>query len=173
MLLVFRSELIQLVTVTQKEAESSYRELIKEQIYMYKNRWTFSLFLMCLTSCPTDEHSSASCVVIIISIYSFHSWLKVTEHLADRNLPVFTPGTKVTSDPPYGSIINVFLILLSLLHLTSAVFPPCSWRIKSGRWSRTSSRWVETTCRLTSRYWALTGPGLSVSGLQRRPGGAV
>ncbi|XP_075891151.1 exocyst complex component 7 isoform X13 [Nelusetta ayraudi] len=55
-----KSELIQLVTVTQKEAESSYRELIKEQIYMYKN-----------------------------------SWLKVTEHLAERNLPIFTPGTKL------------------------------------------------------------------------------
>lgn len=35
---IFRSELIQLVTVTQKEAEGSYRELIKEQIYLYKNR---------------------------------------------------------------------------------------------------------------------------------------
>lgn len=58
-LLGFRSELIQLVTVTQKEAESSYRELIKEQIYMYKNRWVFSvsLFLMCLRSCSTEQHA--------------------------------------------------------------------------------------------------------------------
>lgn len=45
-------------------------------------------------------------------------------------------------------------------HLTS-VSPPCSWRIKSGRWSRTSSRWVRrrtTICRLTGRYWPLTRP---------------
>ncbi|KAM9336686.1 exocyst complex component 7 isoform 7-T7 [Symphorus nematophorus] len=55
-----KSELIQLVTVTQKKAESSYRELIEQQIFMYKN-----------------------------------SWLKVTEHLADRNMPVFQPGTKL------------------------------------------------------------------------------
>lgn len=57
---VFRSELIQLVTVTQKKAESSYRELIEQQIQMYRS-----------------------------------SWLKVTEHLTDRNMPVFQPGTKV------------------------------------------------------------------------------
>ncbi|KAM8730329.1 exocyst complex component 7 isoform 11-T11 [Acanthopagrus schlegelii] len=55
-----KSELIQLVTVTQKKAESSYRELIEQQIYMYKS-----------------------------------SWHKVTEHLADRNMPVFQPGTKL------------------------------------------------------------------------------
>ena len=34
----FRSELIQLVTVTQKKAESSYRELIEQQIQMYQRR---------------------------------------------------------------------------------------------------------------------------------------
>ncbi|KAI3365712.1 hypothetical protein L3Q82_010149 [Scortum barcoo] len=55
-----KSELIQLVTVTQKKAENSYRELIEQQIYMYKS-----------------------------------SWLKVTEHLTDRNMPVFQPGTKL------------------------------------------------------------------------------
>ncbi|XP_070846226.1 exocyst complex component 7 isoform X7 [Chaetodon trifascialis] len=55
-----KSELIQLVTVTQKKAESSYRELIEQQIYMYKS-----------------------------------SWLKVLEHLTDRNMPVFQPGTKL------------------------------------------------------------------------------
>ncbi|TKS89361.1 Exocyst complex component 7 [Collichthys lucidus] len=55
-----KSELIQLVTVTQRKAESSYRELIEQQIYMYKS-----------------------------------SWLKVTEHLTDRNMPVFQPGTKL------------------------------------------------------------------------------
>ncbi|XP_030255782.1 exocyst complex component 7 isoform X9 [Sparus aurata] len=55
-----KSELIQLVTVTQKKAESSYRELIEQQIYMYKS-----------------------------------SWHKVTEHLTDRNMPVFQPGTKL------------------------------------------------------------------------------
>ncbi|XP_074518926.1 exocyst complex component 7 isoform X8 [Halichoeres trimaculatus] len=55
-----KSELIQLVTVTQKKAESSYRELIEQQIMMYKS-----------------------------------SWLKVTEHLTDRNMPVFQPGTKL------------------------------------------------------------------------------
>lgn len=55
-----KSELIQLVTVTQKKAETSYRELIEQQIYMYKS-----------------------------------SWVKVTEHLTDRNMPVFQPGTKL------------------------------------------------------------------------------
>ncbi|XP_059181044.1 exocyst complex component 7 isoform X8 [Centropristis striata] len=55
-----KSELIQLVTVTQKKAESSYRELIEQQIQMYQR-----------------------------------SWFKVTEHLADRNMPVFQPGTKL------------------------------------------------------------------------------
>ncbi|KAM6964440.1 exocyst complex component 7 isoform 2-T2 [Tautogolabrus adspersus] len=55
-----KSELIQLVTVTQRKAESSYRELIEQQIYMYKS-----------------------------------SWVKVTEHLTDRNMPVFQPGTKL------------------------------------------------------------------------------
>ncbi|KAF3853993.1 hypothetical protein F7725_014681 [Dissostichus mawsoni] len=54
------SELIQLVTVTQKKAEGSYRELIEQQIQMYQR-----------------------------------SWLKVTEHLTDRNMPVFQPGTKL------------------------------------------------------------------------------
>ncbi|XP_070707788.1 exocyst complex component 7 isoform X1 [Pempheris klunzingeri] len=55
-----KSELIQLVTVTQKKAESSYRELIEQQILTYKS-----------------------------------SWFKVTEHLTDRNMPVFQPGTKL------------------------------------------------------------------------------
>ncbi|XP_037319955.2 exocyst complex component 7 isoform X13 [Pungitius pungitius] len=55
-----KSELIQLVTVTQKKAESSYRELIEQQIQMYQN-----------------------------------SWLKVTEHLTNRNMPVFQPGAKL------------------------------------------------------------------------------
>ncbi|XP_019124568.1 exocyst complex component 7 isoform X3 [Larimichthys crocea] len=55
-----KSELIQLVTVTQRKAEGSYRELIEQQIFMYKS-----------------------------------SWLKVTEHLTDRNMPVFQPGTKL------------------------------------------------------------------------------
>ncbi|XP_023150453.2 exocyst complex component 7 isoform X13 [Amphiprion ocellaris] len=55
-----KSELIQLVTVTQKRAETSYRELIEQQIDTYQR-----------------------------------SWLKVTEHLTDRNMPVFQPGTKL------------------------------------------------------------------------------
>ncbi|XP_034414140.1 exocyst complex component 7 isoform X3 [Cyclopterus lumpus] len=55
-----KSELIQLVTVTQKKAENSYRELIEQQIQMYQ-----------------------------------HSWLKVTEHLTSRNMPVFQPGAKL------------------------------------------------------------------------------
>ncbi|XP_017288151.1 exocyst complex component 7 isoform X1 [Kryptolebias marmoratus] len=55
-----KSELIQLVTVTQKRAENSYRELIEQQIDMYQR-----------------------------------SWLKVTEHLADRNMPVLQPGAKL------------------------------------------------------------------------------
>ncbi|XP_054623772.1 exocyst complex component 7 isoform X7 [Dunckerocampus dactyliophorus] len=55
-----KSELIHLVTVTQKRAEGSYRELIEQQIQMYQR-----------------------------------SWLKVTEHLTDRNMPVFQPGAKL------------------------------------------------------------------------------
>ncbi|XP_068455295.1 exocyst complex component 7 isoform X5 [Clinocottus analis] len=55
-----KSELIQLVTVTQKKAENSYRELIEQQIQMYQ-----------------------------------HSWVRVTEHLTSRNMPVFQPGTKL------------------------------------------------------------------------------
>ncbi|XP_034049217.1 LOW QUALITY PROTEIN: exocyst complex component 7 [Thalassophryne amazonica] len=55
-----KSELIQLVTVTQKNAETSYRELIEQQIQTYQ-----------------------------------HSWSKVTEHLTDRNMPVFQPGVKL------------------------------------------------------------------------------
>ncbi|KAM6897458.1 exocyst complex component 7 isoform 8-T8 [Xenentodon cancila] len=55
-----KSELIQLVTVTQKRAETSYRELIEQQISTYQR-----------------------------------SWLKVTEHLMDRNMPVLQPGTKL------------------------------------------------------------------------------
>ncbi|XP_053727682.1 exocyst complex component 7 isoform X7 [Synchiropus splendidus] len=55
-----KSELIQLVTVTQKRAESSYRELIQQQIQDYQR-----------------------------------SWVRVTDHLTDRNIPVFQPGTKL------------------------------------------------------------------------------
>ncbi|XP_056285425.1 exocyst complex component 7 isoform X12 [Pseudoliparis swirei] len=55
-----KSDLIQLVTVTQKKAENSYRELIEQQIQMYQ-----------------------------------HSWLKVTENLTSRNMPVFQPGSKL------------------------------------------------------------------------------
>ncbi|XP_035389294.1 exocyst complex component 7 isoform X5 [Electrophorus electricus] len=53
-------ELIQLVAVTQKKAESSYRELIEQQIQTYQR-----------------------------------SWLKVTDHLTERNMPAFQPGTKL------------------------------------------------------------------------------
>ncbi|KAM4524136.1 exocyst complex component 7 isoform 11-T11 [Odontesthes bonariensis] len=55
-----KSELIQLVTVTQKRAEVSYRELIEQQIDTYQR-----------------------------------SWLKVTEHLTDRNMPAAQPGSKL------------------------------------------------------------------------------
>uniref|UniRef100_A0A8V5HHJ3 Exocyst complex component 7 n=1 Tax=Melopsittacus undulatus TaxID=13146 RepID=A0A8V5HHJ3_MELUD len=55
-----KSELIQLVAVTQKTAERSYRELIEQQIQTYQR-----------------------------------SWLKVTDYILERNLPVFQPGVKV------------------------------------------------------------------------------
>ncbi|XP_066521504.1 exocyst complex component 7 isoform X3 [Hoplias malabaricus] len=55
-----KSELIQLVAVTQKKAESSYRELIEQQILIYQR-----------------------------------SWVKVTDHLTDRNMPAFQPGAKL------------------------------------------------------------------------------
>ncbi|KAM9426802.1 exocyst complex component 7 isoform 2-T2 [Pholidichthys leucotaenia] len=55
-----KSELIQLVTVTQKRAETSYKELIEQQIDIYQR-----------------------------------SWLKVTEYLTDRNMPVFQSGAKL------------------------------------------------------------------------------
>ncbi|GAA6076219.1 exocyst complex component 7 isoform X1 [Tachysurus ichikawai] len=55
-----KSELIQLVAVTQKKAESSYRELIQQQIQTYQR-----------------------------------SWMKVTDHLTDRNMPALLPGVKL------------------------------------------------------------------------------
>ncbi|NWZ93556.1 EXOC7 protein, partial [Nesospiza acunhae] len=55
-----KSELIQLVAVTQKTAERSYRELIEQQIQTYQR-----------------------------------SWLKVTDYISERNLPVFQPGLKL------------------------------------------------------------------------------
>ncbi|XP_068769253.1 exocyst complex component 7 isoform X8 [Struthio camelus] len=55
-----KSELIQLVAVTQKTAERSYRELIEQQIQTYQR-----------------------------------SWLKVTDYILERNLPVFQPGAKL------------------------------------------------------------------------------
>ncbi|XP_074828116.1 exocyst complex component 7 isoform X7 [Natator depressus] len=55
-----KSELIQLVAVTQKTAERSYREHIEQQIQTYQR-----------------------------------SWLKVTEYISERNLPVFQSGVKL------------------------------------------------------------------------------
>ncbi|NXH29129.1 EXOC7 protein, partial [Myiagra hebetior] len=55
-----KSELIQLVAVTQKTAERSYRELIEQQIQTYQR-----------------------------------SWLKVTDYISERSLPVFQPGVKL------------------------------------------------------------------------------
>ncbi|KAM6240549.1 exocyst complex component 7 isoform 11-T11 [Spheniscus humboldti] len=55
-----KSELIQLVAVTQKTAERSYRELIEQQIQTYQR-----------------------------------SWLKVTDYILERNLPVFQLGVKL------------------------------------------------------------------------------
>lgn len=66
-----------------------------------------------VSSCPTEqlaEGSQTFSVVTSISIYSLLSWLKVTEHLADRNLPIFTPGTKVTPETPHRSIIDVIAL---------------------------------------------------------------
>ncbi|KAM7146002.1 exocyst complex component 7 isoform 4-T4 [Macrochelys suwanniensis] len=55
-----KSELIQLVAVTQKTAERSYREHIEQQIQTYQR-----------------------------------SWLKVTEYISERNLPVLQSGVKL------------------------------------------------------------------------------
>ncbi|XP_056325142.1 exocyst complex component 7 isoform X8 [Danio aesculapii] len=55
-----KSELIQLVAVTVKKVESSYRELIELEIQNYQR-----------------------------------SWLRVTEHLTERNIPDFQPGAKL------------------------------------------------------------------------------
>ncbi|KAM8785372.1 exocyst complex component 7 isoform 7-T7 [Rhynchonycteris naso] len=55
-----KSELIQLVAVTQKTAECCYREHIEQQIQTYQR-----------------------------------SWLKVTDYIAEKNLPVFQPGVKL------------------------------------------------------------------------------
>ncbi|NXQ96771.1 EXOC7 protein, partial [Sagittarius serpentarius] len=55
-----KSELIQLVAVTQRTAERSYRELIEQQIQTYQR-----------------------------------SWLKVTDYVLERNLPVFQSGVKL------------------------------------------------------------------------------
>ncbi|XP_036123831.1 exocyst complex component 7 isoform X3 [Molossus molossus] len=56
-----KSELIQLVAVTQKTAERSYREHIEQQIQTYQRS----------------------------------SWLKVTDYITEKNLPVFQPGVKL------------------------------------------------------------------------------
>uniref|UniRef100_A0A8I5TD01 Exocyst complex component 7 n=1 Tax=Pongo abelii TaxID=9601 RepID=A0A8I5TD01_PONAB len=58
-----KSELIQLVAVTQKTAERSYREHIEQQIQTYQR-----------------------------------SWLKVTDYIAEKTLPVFQPGVKGFND---------------------------------------------------------------------------
>uniref|UniRef100_A0A8C2GSD4 Exocyst complex component 7 n=1 Tax=Cyprinus carpio TaxID=7962 RepID=A0A8C2GSD4_CYPCA len=58
-----KSELIQLVAVTHKKVEGSYRELIEQEIQNYQR-----------------------------------SWLRVTEHLTERNIPAFQPGTKGFND---------------------------------------------------------------------------
>ncbi|XP_054544921.1 exocyst complex component 7 isoform X7 [Talpa occidentalis] len=55
-----KSELIQLVAVTQKTAERSYREHIEQQIQTYQR-----------------------------------SWIKVTDYIMEKNLPVFQPGVKL------------------------------------------------------------------------------
>ncbi|XP_006145826.1 exocyst complex component 7 isoform X4 [Tupaia chinensis] len=55
-----KSELIQLVAVTQKTAERSYREHIEQQIQTYQR-----------------------------------SWVKVTDYITEKNLPVFQPGVKL------------------------------------------------------------------------------
>ncbi|XP_053151235.1 exocyst complex component 7 isoform X18 [Hemicordylus capensis] len=55
-----KSELIQLVAVTQKTAERSYREHIEQQILTYQR-----------------------------------SWLKVSDYILEKNLPVFQPGVKL------------------------------------------------------------------------------
>lgn len=55
-----KSELIQLVAVTQKTAERSYREHIEQQIQTYQR-----------------------------------SWLKVTDYITEKSLPVFQPGVKL------------------------------------------------------------------------------
>uniref|UniRef100_A0A8C2LC14 Exocyst complex component 7 n=1 Tax=Cricetulus griseus TaxID=10029 RepID=A0A8C2LC14_CRIGR len=55
-----KSELIQLVAVTQKTAERSYREHIEQQIQIYQR-----------------------------------SWLKVTDYISEKSLPVFQPGVKL------------------------------------------------------------------------------
>ncbi|XP_020668882.2 exocyst complex component 7 isoform X10 [Pogona vitticeps] len=55
-----KSELIQLVAVTQKKPERTYREHIEQQILTYQR-----------------------------------SWLKVTDYISDKNLPVFQPGVKL------------------------------------------------------------------------------
>ncbi|XP_044309590.1 exocyst complex component 7 isoform X3 [Varanus komodoensis] len=55
-----KSELIQLVAVTQKTAERSYREHIEQQILTYQR-----------------------------------SWLKVTDYISDKNLPVYQPVVKL------------------------------------------------------------------------------
>uniref|UniRef100_A0AAQ4R6F7 Exocyst complex component 7 n=1 Tax=Gasterosteus aculeatus aculeatus TaxID=481459 RepID=A0AAQ4R6F7_GASAC len=81
-----KSELIQLVTVTQKKAENSYRELIEQQIQTYQ-----------------------------------HSWVKVTEHLTNRNMPVFQAGTKVRTSSwgGGGGTGGVYLSIIIIISFSS------------------------------------------------------
>lgn len=87
-----RSELIQLVAVTHKRVESSYRELIEQEIQNYQRR---SVHLQTFTS--QTHHVIHHKLTYDLYIFTFtYSWYKVTEHLTEKNIPAFMPGTKVT-----------------------------------------------------------------------------
>uniref|UniRef100_A0A452UBJ3 Exocyst complex component 7 n=1 Tax=Ursus maritimus TaxID=29073 RepID=A0A452UBJ3_URSMA len=93
-----KSELIQLVAVTQKTAERSYREHIEQQIQTYQR-----------------------------------SWLKVTDYIAEKNLPVFQPGVKLRDRE--GQMI-------------------CSLRLLQGHGPRGFNDGLEELCKI-QKAWAI------------------
>lgn len=114
---------------------------------------------------------SVSCVLLSWTwhISFWCSWAKVTEHLADRNMPVLHPGTKVRiisgskrssseweprlsrrckgTDSRHESscMINVWMVLCFITEISSS----SSWKTKNDKWLKTNSRWCFVLMSLT------------------------
>ncbi|KAG8519379.1 Exocyst complex component 7 [Galemys pyrenaicus] len=119
-----KSELIQLVAVTQKTAERSYREHIEQQIQTYQR-----------------------------------SWIKVTDYILEKNLPVFQPGVKlrdkerqmikerfkVSSAPPCPPPLSPAAVWTGPQHLGRFCFHPGGQGFNDG---------LEELCKI-QKAWAI------------------